>query len=137
MEEINAISQSRDDTKKLVSRLSSCISSKALAMTKMISWRKVKAKDAGEDQSEEAISQSRDDTKKLVSRLSSSISSKALAMTRMISWRKVKAEDADEDQSDEAIWRKSIMMGERCRPLDFSREIVYDSQGNLLSDVSH
>lgn len=83
------------------------------------------------------FSQSRDNTKKLVARLSSSISSKALAMTKMISWRKVEAEDTDDDQSDDAVWRKSIMMGERCRPLDFSGKIVYDSQGNLLSDFSN
>lgn len=88
-----------------------------------------------------AVSQSSVDTKKqLVSRLSSSISSKALALTKMVSWRKVDAEktdDDDDDQSDEAVWRKTIMMGERCRPLDFSGKIVYDSQGNLLSDFSH
>ena len=82
----------------------------------------------------DAISQSRDNTKKMISRLSSSISSKALAMTKMISFRKVEAEDADDYQSDEAVWRKSIMMGERCRPLDFSGKIVYDSKGNILQE---
>ena len=64
-------------------------------------------------------------------------------MVKMISWRKVQAEgeeeveygDENDDDSDEAVWRKTIIKGERCRPLDFSGKIVYDSQGNLLSDL--
>lgn len=59
-------------------------------------------------------------------------------MVKMISWRKAQAEgeeeEDDDDYSDEAVWRKRIMLGERCRPLDFSGKIVYDSQGNLLAD---
>lgn len=65
-------------------------------------------------------------------------------MVKMISWRKAQAEGEGEeeeeevdDYSDEAVWRKTIMMGERCRPLDFSGKIVYDSQGNLLADLPH
>lgn len=63
-------------------------------------------------------------------------------MVKMISWRKAQAEGEEEeedndDYSDEAVWRKTIMLGERCRPLDFSGKIVYDSQGNLLADLPH
>ena len=63
-------------------------------------------------------------------------------MVKMISWRKEQAEGEEDDHdvddySDEAVWRKTIMMGERCRPLDFSDKIVYDSQGNLLADLPH
>lgn len=66
-------------------------------------------------------------------------------MVKMISWKKVQAEEEEEqeegnhvdDVSDEAFWRKSILMGERCRPLDFSGKAVYDAQGNIVPDLSH
>jgi hypothetical protein len=80
----------------------------------------------------------RSNEKRLVSKINSNISSRALSMVKMISWRKAQAEGEEEedndDYSDEAVWRKRIMLGERCRPLDFSGKIVYDSQGNLLAD---
>lgn len=66
------------------------------------------------------------------------MSSKALLMIKMISWRRKVQEqmegDYDHEQDDDevAVWRKTILMGERCRPLDFSGKILYDSQGNLL-----
>lgn len=69
--------------------------------------------------------------KKLLSKLNSNISSKAHLMVKMISWRKLQDEDDDED---EAVWKRSIIMGERCRPLEFSGKILYDSEGNLLTD---
>lgn len=82
--------------------------------------------------------------KKVVSKLNSNISSKALSLVKMISWRKARTEGGEEeeedevdDYSDEAVWRKTIMLGERCRPLDFSGKIVYDSQGNLVADLPH
>ncbi|KAJ0099451.1 hypothetical protein Patl1_21315 [Pistacia atlantica] len=75
---------------------------------------------------EEKVSSER----KLLSKLNSNISSKAHLMVKMISWRKVQ----DEDDEDEAVWKRSIIMGERCRPLEFSGKILYDSEGNLLPD---
>ncbi|KAJ8631138.1 hypothetical protein MRB53_024461 [Persea americana] len=56
------------------------------------------------------------------------ISSKALLMAKMISWRKG-------DEEEDAVWKKTIMMGERCRPLDFSGRIDYDTEGNQLPQV--
>ncbi|XVE72185.1 hypothetical protein DITRI_Ditri11bG0018600 [Diplodiscus trichospermus] len=74
--------------------------------------------------------------RKLLSKINSNIGSKAQQMVKLISWRKVPAEEDEEeedyDQNDEAVWRKGIMMGERCRPLDFSGNILYDCEGNLL-----
>ncbi|KAH7847252.1 hypothetical protein Vadar_023750 [Vaccinium darrowii] len=71
--------------------------------------------------------------KKPLSRLQSNISSKALLMVKMVSWRKVQDEEEEEMvDGDEAVWRRKIMMGEKCRPLDFSGKILYDSEGNLL-----
>lgn len=69
-----------------------------------------------------------------------SISTRALSMVKMMSWRKWQADREDpadhDDQtsSEEEVWRKTIIRGERCRPLDFSGKIVYDSQGNLLEE---
>ncbi|KAK6931448.1 hypothetical protein RJ641_003241 [Dillenia turbinata] len=36
---------------------------------------------------------------------------------------------------DEAgLWQKSILMGEKCQPLEFSGVIYYDCYGNILSE---
>lgn len=75
---------------------------------------------------------------KHMSKLNSNLSSRALSMVKMISWRKVQAEGEEEeggynDQDEEALWRKNILMGEKCRPLDFSGKIVSDSQGKNAS----
>ncbi|KAK4367930.1 hypothetical protein RND71_011722 [Anisodus tanguticus] len=56
----------------------------------------------------------------------SSISSKALSMVKMISWRK-KVEHDDEN----ALWKRTIIKGEKCRPLELSGKICYDANGNL------
>ncbi|KAL6633676.1 hypothetical protein ACP70R_026347 [Stipagrostis hirtigluma subsp. patula] len=40
-----------------------------------------------------------------------------------------KAAAAEED----GVWRKEIMMGERCQPLDFSGVIYYDAEGRRLA----
>ncbi|CAK9186749.1 unnamed protein product [Ilex paraguariensis] len=78
--------------------------------------------------------------KKPISRLQSNISSKALLMVKMISWRKVQDEGEDEEychDDEEALWKRTIIMGERCRPLEFSGKIAYDADGNLLPDSPH
>uniref|UniRef100_A0A7C8YPM4 Uncharacterized protein n=1 Tax=Opuntia streptacantha TaxID=393608 RepID=A0A7C8YPM4_OPUST len=77
------------------------------------------------------------------------------ALLKMISGRKQQVQHGDEDDHDhgygyahahdddddgngyyegeeDAVWKKTIIMGEKCRPLDFSGKIEYDSQGNLL-----
>lgn len=67
-------------------------------------------------------------------------------MAKMVSWRKVEAADEEEleerrrgdcdliSDDDDEVWRKTIIRGERCRPLEFSGKIDYDSEGNLLGD---
>ncbi|KAL8034404.1 hypothetical protein ABFX02_12G026200 [Erythranthe guttata] len=67
-----------------------------------------------------------------------------LMAARMISWRKVQDEredvgeefgvDCGEEDENDAVWKKGIMKGEKCRPLDFSGKILYDCDGNLLQD---
>ncbi|PSR87853.1 WD repeat-containing protein [Actinidia chinensis var. chinensis] len=73
--------------------------------------------------------------KKVISRLQSNISSKALLMVKMMSWKKVRDEEEEELEGfdgEEAVWRRTIIMGEKCRPLEFSGKILYDVNGNLL-----
>ncbi|KAK4346749.1 hypothetical protein RND71_033088 [Anisodus tanguticus] len=74
--------------------------------------------------------------KKPVERLESSISSKVLLMVKMISWRKkVEHDDYQVDWEDEnALWKRTIIKGEKCRPLEFSGKISYDPNGNLVLD---
>ncbi|KAK2404021.1 nucleolar protein [Trifolium repens] len=38
-----------------------------------------------------------------------------------------------EDQ-DNCLWKKTILMGEKCQPLEFPGAIFYDSEGNQLSE---
>ncbi|RLN08447.1 hypothetical protein C2845_PM11G28290 [Panicum miliaceum] len=58
--------------------------------------------------------------------LSSSSSSKSKRRRR-------KAEDDELSfRWEDGVWRKEIMMGERCQPLDFSGAIYYDAEGRRL-----
>lgn len=84
----------------------------------------------------------------MIRKLHSGLSSKALLMAKMISWRKVRDDhgeeeeeedfgyghdqDFEEDDGDDVVWKKTIIKGEKCRPLDFSGKILYDCNGNLL-----
>ena len=68
---------------------------------------------------------------KLISKLNSNINNRALSMVKMISWRKVREGEVEGDYSDqdeEALWRKNILMGEKCRPLNFSGKFENDSE---------
>ncbi|XP_027368492.1 uncharacterized protein LOC113874467 [Abrus precatorius] len=72
---------------------------------------------------------------KLISKLNSNLGNKTLSMVKMLSWKKVQSEgeeegDYDDQDEEEALWRKNILMGERCRPLNFSGKIEHDSEGN-------
>ncbi|XP_047964719.1 uncharacterized protein LOC125209154 [Salvia hispanica] len=73
--------------------------------------------------------------KKGMEKVKSSLSSKALLMSKMVSWRKVDDCAADdEEEEDDVVWKKTIIKGDKCRPIDFSGKILYDSDGNLLPD---
>lgn len=71
------------------------------------------------------------DRKPRFTKLGSGLSSKALLMTKMISWRKVDEGGCD-NNDEEAVWKRTIIMGERCRPLEFSGKISYDENGNSI-----
>lgn len=75
--------------------------------------------------------------KQATSKLGGGLSSKALLMAKMISWRKVEelGGNDDDDDDDEAVWKRTIIMGERCRPLEFSGKILYDENGNSIPET--
>ncbi|XAR63882.1 hypothetical protein NMG60_11024022 [Bertholletia excelsa] len=39
------------------------------------------------------------------------------------------------DMDDGGVWQRSILMGDKCQPLDFSGVIYYDSKGNQVSGL--
>ncbi|KAK7385691.1 hypothetical protein VNO78_31490 [Psophocarpus tetragonolobus] len=57
----------------------------------------------------------------------SKLSNRALSMVKMLSWRKVQEGDYT-DHDEEALWRKNILMGEKCRPLNFSGKFDHHFQ---------
>lgn len=50
-----------------------------------------------------------------------------------------RAESGDKEEGEGfgegGLWQKSILMGERCRPPEFSGVIYYDNYGNQLSEM--
>ncbi|GFP78827.1 hypothetical protein PHJA_000026200 [Phtheirospermum japonicum] len=80
--------------------------------------------------------------KPVIEKMKSGLSSKALLMAKMVSWRKVQDEGETEDfhyaeeeeDRDGVVWKKTIIKGEKCKPLEFSGKILYDADGNLLPD---
>ncbi|KAK9116071.1 hypothetical protein Sjap_015018 [Stephania japonica] len=67
--------------------------------------------------------------------LLTSISNKAIAFTH----KSKKAESHDDvgggGFGDGGLWQRSILMGEKCQPPDFSGVIYYDSCGNQLPEM--
>ncbi|KAF3339665.1 hypothetical protein FCM35_KLT15436 [Carex littledalei] len=45
--------------------------------------------------------------------------------------RKMIRKVSTKEGQEEAVWRNTILMGEKCRPLNFSGAIHYDSDGRL------
>ena len=62
----------------------------------------------------------------------SGIGGKAAAMAKMVSWNRRSTAPGSSSDDEEAVWRKAIIMGEKCRPLQFSGHIAFDSDGNQL-----
>uniref|UniRef100_A0ACD5VBU5 Uncharacterized protein n=1 Tax=Avena sativa TaxID=4498 RepID=A0ACD5VBU5_AVESA len=73
--------------------------------------------------------------------LAASLSGIGGKAARMVSWNRrspapgSSSDDEEEEaavEDEEAVWRKAIIMGDKCRPLQFSGHIAFDSDGNLL-----
>lgn len=43
--------------------------------------------------------------------------------------------DGVDTDEDDGVWRRAILMGEKCQPLDFSGVIYYDADGQRLQEV--
>ncbi|RZS00589.1 hypothetical protein BHM03_00030339 [Ensete ventricosum] len=43
--------------------------------------------------------------------------------------------EEEEMQGEDGVWRRTILMGEKCQPLDFSGVIYYDADGRQLPAV--
>ena len=41
----------------------------------------------------------------------------------------------EDDWGDGGVWQRSILMGDKCQPLDFSGVIYYDNNGRQLDEV--
>lgn len=78
----------------------------------------------------------------------SGIGVKAAAVAKMVSWNRRSPPasawsggggddayvDADGDGTaeEEALWKKTIILGDKCRPLEFSGHLAYDCDGNPM-----
>ncbi|KAK7327638.1 hypothetical protein VNO77_21722 [Canavalia gladiata] len=49
--------------------------------------------------------------------------------------RRNKKKGEKEDWGDGGVWQKSIMMGDKCEPLDFSGVIYYDNKGKQVNEI--
>ncbi|XP_038981578.1 uncharacterized protein LOC120110513 [Phoenix dactylifera] len=45
------------------------------------------------------------------------------------------SEEEEEMEEEERLWQRTILMGEKCQPLDFSGAIYYDSAGRQLKEL--
>ncbi|XP_008782372.1 uncharacterized protein LOC103701930 [Phoenix dactylifera] len=76
-----------------------------------------------------------------LSRMSTAVArpflSRRQSSKKRIADRKTRSHDGEvkEEEEEEGVWRRSILMGEKCQPLDFSGVIYYDGDGRKLSEV--
>ncbi|CAK8538134.1 unnamed protein product [Lathyrus sativus] len=70
---------------------------------------------------EEATAVSARNENKLICKLKRKINRRRVSMMKKLYWRKIEAEELEEgkqDDEEEALWKKNILMGEKCRPID-------------------
>ncbi|KAL9231549.1 hypothetical protein vseg_006768 [Gypsophila vaccaria] len=54
---------------------------------------------------------------------------------KLNSLKRISSRPRTRDEDEDGLWRKSILMGDKCEPLDFSGVIYYDCDGNMLSHI--
>lgn len=69
--------------------------------------------------------------------LAASLSSRAIVpfLEKAAGSKRRRRREQDEpsfEAEEDGVWRKEIMMGERCQPLEFSGAIYYDAEGRRL-----
>ncbi|CAO2040956.1 unnamed protein product [Urochloa humidicola] len=57
---------------------------------------------------------------------------KVLSSSKSKRRRKAEEDELSFEWEEDGVWRKEIMMGERCQPLEFSGAIYYDAEGRRL-----
>ncbi|CAN6246364.1 unnamed protein product [Urochloa humidicola] len=57
---------------------------------------------------------------------------KVLSSSKSKRRRKAEDDELSFEWEDDGVWRKEIIMGERCQPLEFSGAIYYDAEGRRL-----
>ncbi|CAN6233737.1 unnamed protein product [Urochloa humidicola] len=57
---------------------------------------------------------------------------KVLSSSKSKRRRKAEDDELSFEWEKDGVWRKEIMMGERCQPLEFSGAIYYDAEGRRL-----
>ncbi|XVE64088.1 hypothetical protein DITRI_Ditri07aG0073000 [Diplodiscus trichospermus] len=67
--------------------------------------------------------------------LLTSISNKAIKLVHRKKLGEENGKDVGEEVGDGGVWQRSILMGGKCQPLDFSGVIYYDSKGNQLEEL--
>nr|CAD1834214.1 unnamed protein product [Ananas comosus var. bracteatus] len=80
--------------------------------------------------------------KKKAATMVRSILTRGVSTVPFFDKRRAKSADGDEESSkvgdefddDDGVWRRTILMGEKCQPLDFSGAIHYDCYGRQLED---
>ncbi|WJX63995.1 hypothetical protein P8452_48823 [Trifolium repens] len=89
-------------------------------ITFLCGTKKMKRLHTENEEEEEATAEASTKETKLISKINSKLSNRAISLVKMLSWRKVEDEGELEErnQEDEVLWRKNILMGEKCRPID-------------------
>ncbi|KAK8521360.1 hypothetical protein V6N13_077467 [Hibiscus sabdariffa] len=67
--------------------------------------------------------------------LLTTISNKAIMLVQRKKHGGGYGKDEEEEYGDGGVWQRSILMGDKCQPLDFSGVIYYDSKGNQLDEL--
>ncbi|XVF09668.1 hypothetical protein REPUB_Repub07fG0114700 [Reevesia pubescens] len=67
--------------------------------------------------------------------LLATISNKAITLVHRKKVEEENGKDVEEEFGDGGVWQRSILMGDKCQPLDFSGVIYYDSKGNQLDEL--
>ncbi|GAB4845336.1 hypothetical protein Ancab_038744 [Ancistrocladus abbreviatus] len=70
-------------------------------------------------------------TRRACRRLQAACSRRLLSYKAM---RKCSHRNDNDDDDNSALWQRTILMGDKCQPLDFSGVIYYDADGNRLPE---